>query len=413
MVTPVDTSVKFMTSLFTNGATPVLSGVAGACIVMLDKFLLPIGSGGGWDPLTVTITVSGGVAAITFPSLHSSQSNSIVNISGVTGGATNATDLNGEQKITGRINGSLFAAFNCPTVGNGTITGTITCQMAPQGQWAKVFASGTTLASYQSTDTGFGSKRFFLDVDDSNAQYVKVRAYEAMTAVGTGTNPFPTVAQVATSTWVKSNVASSAAVPFAIFADSRAIHFHAQYGFTTANTIIGGATRFFGDLIDFRTGGDPYACALNFSTQVTGVALTPDNTMSARASTLYIARPYTGVGAATSHQQFGYSGNASGFSGLDAYFGAYPNQVDGLLRMCKQFQQVPTSLLPRSETPGFYCIPHSAVADSFRFGAIVNGSGSAAGKKLFTINDQNGSMSAASSTANLGTALIDITGPWR
>jgi len=61
--------------------------------------------------------------------------------------------------------------------------------------WTKAF-SGTNLASY------LPSAGHYLDVNDAaagagGAQEATVRGYESMTAVGTGTNAFPTTAQIA------------------------------------------------------------------------------------------------------------------------------------------------------------------------------------------------------------------------
>ncbi|MCA0196591.1 MAG: hypothetical protein LCH59_00565 [Proteobacteria bacterium] len=65
------------------------------------------------------------------------------------------------------------------------------------GGWAIEF-TGTNLRAYRS---GTGN-RFYLRLDDTQARYARLRAYRAMTAIGTGTNQFPTNAQASNiNTW--------------------------------------------------------------------------------------------------------------------------------------------------------------------------------------------------------------------
>ena len=65
-----------------------------------------------------------------------------------------------------------------------------------KGGWAKGF-TGTNLAVYRS---GTGN-RFYLRVDDTQARFSRLRAYRAMTAVSTGTSPFPNTTQAPTANW--------------------------------------------------------------------------------------------------------------------------------------------------------------------------------------------------------------------
>lgn len=68
--------------------------------------------------------------------------------------------------------------------------------LAGKGGWDKVY-TGTNLAAYRS-QTG---NRFYLRVDDTQIRYSRLRGYRTMTAVSTGTLPFPTTAVAAANTW--------------------------------------------------------------------------------------------------------------------------------------------------------------------------------------------------------------------
>lgn len=68
--------------------------------------------------------------------------------------------------------------------------------LVTKGGWTKDY-TGTNLAVYRS---GTGN-RFYLRVDDTQAKFSRLRAYRAMTAVSTGTNPFPNATQAPTANW--------------------------------------------------------------------------------------------------------------------------------------------------------------------------------------------------------------------
>lgn len=93
--------------------------------------------------------------------------------------------------------------------------------------WSKAFTA-TNQRSYRQA----AGNQFYLDVDDRGATGVltgatpkeaAVRGYEAMTAVSTGTNPFPTVAQIAaaTASWRKSATADAVPRGWWLIADDR------------------------------------------------------------------------------------------------------------------------------------------------------------------------------------------------
>lgn len=96
-----------------------------------------------------------------------------------------------------------FQYFNSDDVGAPILTGQsgkmialLDWVLVSKGGWSKEF-TGTNLAVYRS-DTG---NRCRLRIDDTQAKFARARCYRNMTAISTGTNPFPNTAQVANHTF--------------------------------------------------------------------------------------------------------------------------------------------------------------------------------------------------------------------
>lgn len=94
--------------------------------------------------------------------------------------------------------------------------------------WSKPYTATNKAVFLQGAASGVDS---YLDVDDSGAgaattQEANVRGYEAMTAVATGTNPFPTTAQVASPGMYirKSAAATSTARAWVVIADEKTFY---------------------------------------------------------------------------------------------------------------------------------------------------------------------------------------------
>src|SRR4029077_17944641 len=134
----------------------------------------------------------------------------------------------------------------CLVAGYGSKTG---------AGWSKPF-TGTNAAVFRQ---GAGNQ-MYLDVNDNSpgaatAQEARVRGYETMSAVATGTGPFPTVAQSANGLFVrKSAAASGTARVWCVIADDRTFYLLIQSG-DVAGQWYGVA---FGDYYSFVTGTDNY-----------------------------------------------------------------------------------------------------------------------------------------------------------
>lgn len=400
MVSPVDTSVK----IFNEGmpGAPVLNGVAGALIALFDACLIT-----GFGQRACTITVASGVATVAVASdvKNLNLADSVQFIAGVTGGMTGYANLNGEQKILPSLT-TTSVKFACPTVADGTATGTITIKQAPVPYWEKTYSS-TNIACYRSTDPAtFGA---FLQVTDTGTTSAQVRMYETMSAFNTGTNQGPLTAEVATSIWLKSSVANATANTWDLFADSRRlIYCPAPASGNTAGAV-GQPSYMFGDINAYKS-VDPWAVWLAASSTVSNgygsILLGQQGGISQGPARLM--RPYTGLGIASQGWALPMSGNTSNVSGQDPYWGTFPT-VDGKLRLSRVIvtEGVSTgaATVLRGLMPGAWYVNTTGGTYMFPRGTRIQQDG----RSLYAVRCGN-AFTETNSTAGLG--FIDITGPW-
>ncbi|CAN7331263.1 hypothetical protein [Variovorax paradoxus] len=404
MASIVDTSVKNFNS--TMSGLPVYNGTAGSTIALFDAVLV-----NGADLKSASsLTIAGGIASLAFTGGHSAQADSVVQVAGITGAYA---ALNGEQKVTTVSAGVVKFATNAA---DGAASGSITFKMAPAG-WEKVYAAANK-AVYRSLDPA--STKMLLRVDDSGTTVARVVGYESMTDVDTGVGAFPTAAQIAGGgCWGKSLLASSAAVPWAIHADARLFYFTPLSGYPNSAANLGGITRFFGDIVASKPGGDAYACGLSYSINNTANSA-PDGSVFSAGNTAGTAFPrsHAGLGSSVVQIIYPYTGNQAGSaiaSGRDALLGSFPSRIDGSLQLSKKYVNGAGFAEPRGDMPGAYHVPQSLVFDSFKQLDRVPGSGFLAGRVLQAVSclDVSTSPSNAATSSNCGIAFIDITGPWR
>lgn len=189
--------------------------------------------------------------------------------------------------------------------------------------WQKVF-TGTNKAVYRA-DNG---DRYYLRVDDSNAQYGLVRAYATMSDVDTGTSDFPNTTQQTNYAWHKSNTANSTARTYLGIATDRFFLLLINGGWSGS----GQDLYFFGDIkkanasdvgcsvlkaypgttmgtsafvVGAFTTGNPFQCGTNYnvaannSAQMLPFAKSADGTTAAAAGVYSGSQPSTNVSFAT------------------------------------------------------------------------------------------------------------------
>ena len=312
---------------------PTISGTVGAGITFLDALLID-----GFGQLTLTsLSVTSAVATATISAGHAYKQWSVVEIAGAT-----PTELNGRKRVLSVTATEL--TFAATGVSDGTATGTITCKI-PGAGWTKPY-TGTNLAAYRlNGTTGTGS---YLRVDDTGTTEMRVVGYSAMTDINTGTDPFPTSAQVSGGGFMrKSSAASATARTWTMLADDRGFYLTVQ---------VDGGTEYkaywFGDFNSFSTGTTTWDCVLacgvvtgSTGTAYLGLCNGPNTSM-----VLYIPRVIAGTAGAV-------RGSKYGLAGVSAQTGVtYPCPVVGGIVASRGvlIQEGVTGSSPcRGEMPGY------------------------------------------------------------
>ena len=392
MASPVDTSVKHFH--YDMLGSPVLNGVAGAAIGLLDACLVT-----GWGLKSATsLVVSGGVATLSFSGAHGAMLDMVILVEGVTGALT---DLNGEQRVTALAAGQVMFATAAP---DGTAAGTVTFKVAPAG-WEKVF-SFTNGGVYRSLHPE--STKKYMRIDDAGTTSFRIRGYEAMSDANTGTGLFPLDGQISGGGWCnKSSQANATPVKWLMVADARGGYLSIVGNSATSPATESGRTIFFGDFQPLRTGGDPHAFALGCGT---GGAYNDVNGVCDEAAniTQFTPRAFHGLGGSAPMASIPESGGNTK-SGIDTTFGKFPSEVDGGMVLSRRFISL-TTQAPRGVFPGLYTIPQNEAGMSIAPRSIQPGDGILAGRKLIAVGC--GSSTASYPSTTLGISMIDIIGPW-
>lgn len=401
-----DTTVKYLDS--TQVGAPVLNGVAGSLIALLDACLVN-GFGLGTPD---SVVVAGGVCTVTRAAGHPMQVGTVALLAGCV--TTGAGSLNGEQKVAAVTTTTYSFAT---TVANQSATGTITHKTAPAG-WTKLF-TGTNLAVYQSSD--ITSTKMCLRVDDTATTTAHVTMYESMTDVNTGVNVSPTTAQVAQGflNWDKSSLANANANEWMFVGDGKAFYNGRSYRSFAFPTDVVKAVQLhmFGDFIATKA-ADPYGCVISGETATqAGTSISTTSSMGyhapGAATGFYTPRAYTGLGTSnpTGRAAPSYSGGANNtMSGQNTGGMPFPNPTDGGLYLTQEFifdaASGTSNNVFRGYSPGLYVTPQVLPVGAFNTRDIISGVAGLTGKTL---------RATVPSGATVGGALVvfDTTGPWR
>ena len=372
---------------------PVLSGTAGALRAVLKACLVD-GFGAG---AVATLTVAGGIATAAFAGAHPYRIGTIAQF----GGATPA-GLNGQKRILSTTASAI--TFDAAGIADGAATGTITHKVAAAG-WQELFAGSVTNVLCLKP-TVVEATGCVLRIDDTGTTNARVRAYEAMTDVSTGVGPTPLESQLAGGMyWPKSGEASTLARTGYVVSDERGFYLAVAPAGGDRYTLLYG-----GDIASLKS-GDAYGYLLTGNqADQTNTSAVPDGCVgyshrSARTGA-YLVRSHTAIGQSTSVQRLGAHHNGStadGYAGTAGYsLGTYPNGPNNGL-MTGPLELVALGI--RGTLPGLLH-PVQDCGNAFATGAIVEGTGDLAGRRLMAIRTGP----PASGTA--GTVFIDITGPW-
>lgn len=262
--------------------------------------------------------------------------------------------------------------------------------------WAKTY-SGTNQAAYTQ---GTGSNGFKLAVDDTTVGYATVRGYEAMTAVTTGTLPFPTVAQQALATycWHKSDAATNR--PWVAWGDERSLHIAIDV--TGIVNTTGMMMYHFGDVFSEAV-TDAYCTVIaapvsaTINTNISSAAWQKASSLGTPSGNWYVARLQSGSGGPLSCGVIGDIKGGGAFGASSTL--PYPNPRNGGAYLAPVFVFSTNDIVGR--LPGTWEICHTkpfAHLDTF------DGVGAFAGKSFVAVNVAAG--------GSAGQIAVETTNTW-
>ncbi|KAB2925881.1 MAG: hypothetical protein F9K25_16480 [Candidatus Contendobacter sp.] len=388
-------AVKRYTS--TQTGAPTLNGTAGSLVTLLDACLKD-----GFNSQSISsATQTGGTATVTFSGAHGYAVNDVIAISGA-----NEAAWNDEFRVL-TVADSTHLTFAIDSGTTSPATGTLSAMIAPLG-WTKPF-SGTNKAAYLPQAQYVQSYLRVLDDSSTptsaNGRWAKLRGYETMSDVDTGTGPFPDTTQAANAlTCWKSSTSDSTARPWWLVGDG-GIFYLGIAALASQPGVYGGYA--FGDINSLKS-GDGYSSLL--SAWQAGVDTLPSvygtpmafATLVAYTATQvgkYLARTYTQLGTAVA---CGFMGDNGVYTVMGGSGPTYPHPPDNGL-LFAPVAVVEGSVIRSRALPGLYTPLH---ANPLALLATVTDVPDLPSRTLQCFGLVTGNTNAAQ-------CLIDITGPWR
>ena len=392
-------TIQFITH--TMSGAPTLNGQVGSLASLLKTCLV---DGFGLGTLD-SLVVSGGIATATRAAGHSAVTGSKQTIAGAT-----PSGLNGVKDVLSHTLTTF--TFDATGISDQTATGTITTKVSPLG-WTREFNT-TNIEVFRSPNVA--GSRHYLRVDDTGTFNARVRAYESMTDVNTGTNEFPTDAQTSGGGyWPKSQQANATAVHWALVGDDRTFYLLHRYFFAVYAGLNYANFTGFGDF-DSLVPGDGYSSFLvctpqGFEGQAqTGTTYADISTLllggnpTDSTNNLFLSRAYTGLGVSTRAQRRALFPNVSASTGLWSSGQStgiqYPNGADSSLMINRIAITEPAAKTLRGYFRGQYVTPQGIGPAVFAQGEQVSAVAGLSGRTLRAFNSHEGCY------------FVDCTGPW-
>lgn len=376
----------------TDYGAPVLFGNAGYLIPVLDACLV-----NGYGELDITsITHNAGVVTVVTSTAHNLGPYGRQTISGI----TNDTAYNGDVIIQ-PVDGFTFT-YAKGGITQATGTGTTKKTKSTPAGWTKEF-SGTNLAAYRQPS----GCRHYLRVDDTTTLSVRIVGYEAMTAISTGTGPFPTSAQFSGGLYMQKSVSADITNPrdWILIADDETFYLHVNWNSYLNNNMdspILGFGQFQSDKL-----GDAFNSIIiaNISAAIAGGFRFGylSNQVQTADTGSYISRSYTQIGSSVPSARVSDYGKSNGQSNMGGTPGIpYPHPVNGGLYMapvwvCETLSPVSSSVI-RGTLKGVWNPLHQR---PLAHGDIFLGNGALSGKVFMVWNIQLN-----------GQVMIDISPTW-
>ncbi len=416
--------------LGTDIGAPTLTGTNGSLLGILDVLVNGYPTAG--SAAVSSIASSGGVATVGFASAHGLSAGQKLQVAGCDQAA-----YNGKQTIT--IVDSTHVTFPVSGSPASPATGaSITAVRAGLG-WTKPY-TGTNKAVYRAPA---GNQRYLRILDDGSgtpgARQAFGIAYESMTGIDTGTNPFPSTtnspghAPVSTtngSYWSKSVTLDSTARKWVLIGEDQLFYLFVEVNNSFPDRYM---MMYFGDFVSLVSPASAYetiicnqAIALTtgsnpslidqivmfggFGTQIGSgnepyCGVVARNISGAVGGVGHAFLPDTSINTSNNINSLGFLSNPIN----------YPDPANGGLKCSAvRLQSSTPSSHERGFMPGLYMPHHNLPLAHLD---LVTNIGGLTGRTLVAIRlcgniAQSGS-SLGSINYGLGQCLIDLTGPWR
>lgn len=289
--------------------------------------------------------------------------------------------------------------------------------------------TGTSKRDYKQ---GTGANGYYLDVDDSGPgggsyREARMRGYETMTALGTGTQAFPTTGQSSFGVVCrKSNTADATARPWYAVADATCFHLFVDTGDYINPSFSMGFS--FGDIYSYKS-GDIYNTVIigrggenssNYAYEALSTLCFSSNILNGALQSVYgtpgqyIDRMWSGTGSSVPFNKFSsqMAGNASGNNAVGPCGGgscpiSYPNGPDAALELAPIW--IGHTNAVRGYLKGLWAPLHyrpCAHGDTF------SGTGNMSGKSFLALNMQGNYSSINAVSAGDGQIIIETSNTW-
>jgi len=242
--------------------------------------------------------------------------------------------------------------------------------------WTKEF-SGTNLATYRAP-TG---NRLYLGIDDTGTTAARARAFSVATAagvaVGSGTNPFPTDAQLSGGMYFCK--AAGSGYPWVLISNGKIFYLYVDY----SNNQIAGVVSCFGDFVSYKT-SDANGTVLIGATGSTNSGSQFQNFKNATHTPVsghYLSQRYDGAAysiACGKTPMSGLTAVAENMASNTANYPFYPDPILGSLFLTPFYITEPDTTatygIIRGRLPGIWAPCHRL--GSFTTGDVISGDAS-------------------------------------
>lgn len=249
--------------------------------------------------------------------------------------------------------------------------------------WAKSY-SGTNKAVYRPS----AGNRHYLRVDDSSGASARVRGYETMSDVDTGTGLIPTEAQLSGGAYLNKGANNGTARGWILVADEKRFWLVLTPSVASIDlSTTAGYCMFFGDLLSFKSGDAYHTMLIASASSTTGsdVSAVVQTNIATVITGHFIARSYTQTGTSVTASKHSDAGKKNGTE-MGRSGASYPDPVTGGILIVPLYAAEVVGAVVRGRIPGMWDVLHNLPGSP---GDTFSGNGDLSGKTFILIDLNN------------------------